>query len=86
VVCLVDKKTCIASPLVLLLDEPTSELDSSIAFEVLNSIRKIVKASNDKLSVMLSMHQPNSRILELFDNVLLLGGGAMNFFALFHNL
>jgi ABC-type multidrug transport system ATPase subunit len=29
---------------------------------------------------MLSIHQPNSRILELFDHVMLLGNGAMNFF------
>jgi ABC-type multidrug transport system ATPase subunit len=70
----------IASPLVLFLDEPTSGLDSSIAFEVLDSIRKIVKSSNGRLSVMLSIHQPNSRILDLFDHIMLLGGGAMNFF------
>ena len=70
----------VAAPLILFLDEPTSGLDASIAYEVLTAIRSIVKASNGKLSVMLSIHQPNSRILDLFDNVMLLGGGAMTFF------
>jgi ABC-type multidrug transport system ATPase subunit len=29
---------------------------------------------------MVSIHQPNSRILELFDNILILSDGGMNFF------
>eukprot|EP01036_Dinobryon_divergens_P033941 gene33941-43849_t len=70
----------IAAPSVLLLDEPTSGLDASIALEVLASIKDIVNASEGKLSIMLSIHQPNSRILELFDHILLLGGGGMLFF------
>lgn len=70
----------VAAPLVLFLDEPTSGLDASIAYTVVNSIRDIVKSSDGKLSLILSIHQPNSRILELFDHILLLGGGAMSFF------
>lgn len=70
----------IASPRILFLDEPTSGLDGSIAFEVLSSIRSLVKASGGKLSIMLSIHQPNSRILELFDQIMLIGGGGMLFF------
>ena len=70
----------VAAPQVLFLDEPTSGLDASIAYSVLSSIRDIVTANNGKLSVVLSIHQPNSRILELFDNIMLLGGGGMNFF------
>jgi len=62
----------IASPSILLLDEPTSGLDSSIAFEVMSKIRDLVKASDGKLSVILSVHQPNSALLELFDHLLLL--------------
>ena len=70
----------IAAPTILLLDEPTSGLDGSIAFEVLSVIKSILKASEGRLSIMMSIHQPNSRILELFDNILLLGGGSMLFF------
>lgn len=36
--------------------------------------------SDGKLSVMISIHQPNSRILELFDHIMFLGGGGMTFF------
>jgi len=70
----------IASPSVLLMDEPTSGLDSSIAYEVLNTIRTLVKSSNGKISVILSIHQPNKRILELFDHLLLLDNGESTFF------
>lgn len=71
----------IASPAVLLIDEPTSGLDSSIAFEVLSTVRElVVKKSEGKLSVILSIHQPNSKILELFDHLLLLDKGTAYFF------
>lgn len=63
-----------------MLDEPTSGLDSSIAFEVLSCIRDLVKSSDGKLSVMLSIHQPNSRILELFDNLMLIDQGGTVYF------
>jgi ABC-type multidrug transport system ATPase subunit len=70
----------IAAPPVLFLDEPTSGLDAYIAFELLKSVRDIARASGGRLSVMLSIHQPNSRLLELFDHILVLGNGTMNFF------
>lgn len=70
----------VAPPSVLLLDEPTSGLDGSIAYDVLKAIRDKVTASEDKLSVMVSIHQPNSRVLSLFDHILVLGAGNMTFF------
>ena len=70
----------VASPKLLFLDEPTSGLDSSIAFDVLKSIYDIAKASDGELSIMLSIHQPNSRLLELIDHIIVLGDGSMNFF------
>lgn len=70
----------IASPRVLLLDEPTSGLDSSISFEVLHTIRDLVKKSNGALSVLFTIHQPNSRILELFDHLMLMESGTTTYF------
>ncbi len=70
----------VAPPSVLLLDEPTSGLDGSIAYEVLLSIRNLVNRSQGRLSVALSIHQPNNRILKLFDHILILGQGNMVFF------
>ena len=70
----------IASPSILLLDEPTSGLDSSIAYDVLLAVRNLVKSSEGKLSVILTIHQPNSKILNLFDHLLLLNQGASVYF------
>ena len=70
----------VAAPLVLFLDEPTSGLDTNVAFEVLKAIQDIARASNGRLSIMLSIHQPNSRLLELVDHIMVLGDGTMNFF------
>lgn len=56
-------------------------LDGSIAYDVLSAIRDQVKASNKQLSVCLTIHQPNKRILDLFDHILVLGNnGSMTFF------
>eukprot|EP01033_Poteriospumella_lacustris_P017043 gene17043-12197_t len=65
---------------VLMLDEPTSGLDGAIAYEVLSATKKILKEKKGQLSVIISIHQPNSRILELFDHIMLIGGGGMIFF------
>ena len=70
----------IASPSILLMDEPTSGLDSSVAFDVLEAVRTIVRTSKEDLSVMLSIHQPNTKILNLFDNIMLLDQGRCIFF------
>lgn len=72
----------VSAPSLLLLDEPTSGLDGSIAYDVLSTIRNAVKSrpSSSALSVMLSIHQPNSRILGLFDHILVLGDHGMVFF------
>ena len=70
----------IASPSILILDEPTSGLDSSVAFEVLSRIRQVVKNSGGRMSVVLSIHQPNSKMLPMFDHLLLLEKGKSIFF------
>lgn len=70
----------IAPHSVLMLDEPTSGLDGAIAYEVLSATKKILAEKKGSLSLIISIHQPNSRILELFDNILLIGGGGMIFF------
>jgi ABC-type multidrug transport system ATPase subunit len=70
----------IAAPSILLLDEPTSGLDSKVAYDVLSTIRNIVKASNGMISVMLVIHQPNDKILSLFDHIMFLENGNTTFF------
>jgi len=70
----------IASPSILLLDEPTSGLDSSAAYEALSCVRDLVKDGKHNLSVMLTIHQPNSKLLSLFDDIMVMESGQTTFF------
>ncbi|CAE8582044.1 unnamed protein product [Polarella glacialis] len=72
------KRLCIAEallkqPAMLVLDEPTSSLDSSSAVEVVQLLRRLAKASN--ILVICTIHQPSQRIFGLFDDVLVLARG-----------
>ncbi|KAL6515139.1 ATP-binding cassette sub- G member 4 [Orobanche hederae] len=60
-------------PAVLLLDEPTSGLDSDSAFKVMQTLRSITDSRHR--TVILSIHQPISKILSAIDKILLLSKG-----------
>lgn len=60
-------------PAVLLIDEPTSGLDSASAFHVMLLLKSMAK--NQSKTILLSIHQPGYRILELIDKVVLLSNG-----------
>ncbi|XP_027103665.1 ABC transporter G family member 8 [Coffea arabica] len=62
-------------PAVLLLDEPTSGLDSNSAFKVMQTLRSITDSRHR--TVILSIHQPSSKILSTIDNILLLSKGTV---------
>ncbi|XP_052157526.1 ABC transporter G family member 4-like [Oryza glaberrima] len=62
-------------PGVLLLDEPTSGLDSSSAHVVVGCLRAVAAARGT--TVVLSIHQPSSRLLSAVDSLLLLSRGAV---------
>lgn len=59
-------------------DEPTSGLDSTGALSVIKLIKK--SAVSTKTGVILSIHQPNSSIVDVFDNVLLLNQAGQQVF------
>ncbi|CAA7397697.1 unnamed protein product [Spirodela intermedia] len=59
-------------PIVLFLDEPTSGLDSSSAFQVVQVLQGIARSGS---VVVMSVHQPSSRILSLLDRLLFLSRG-----------
>ncbi|KAG8075673.1 hypothetical protein GUJ93_ZPchr0006g46018 [Zizania palustris] len=63
------------NPGVLLLDEPTSGLDSSSAHVVVSCLRAVAAARGT--TVVLSIHQPSSRLLSAVDSLLLLSRGAV---------
>ncbi|KAK9761247.1 hypothetical protein K7432_013979 [Basidiobolus ranarum] len=67
----------VADPKVLFLDEPTSKLDSNSAFSVCKAVRNFAR-SNGRC-VLMTLHQPNNKILDLFDKIILLANGEMVF-------
>ncbi|XP_044465584.1 ABC transporter G family member 10-like [Mangifera indica] len=62
-------------PAVLLIDEPTSGLDSASAFHVALLLKSM--AMKQGKTIVLTIHQPSFRILELFDQILLLSNGTV---------
>ncbi|GMI99318.1 ATP-binding cassette G10 [Hibiscus trionum] len=62
-------------PAVLLLDEPTSGLDSASALHVAMLLKSM--AAKQGKTIVLTVHQPGFRILELFDRMLLLSNGTV---------
>lgn len=62
----------ITNPPVMFFDEPTSGLDSSASLQVMTHLRELAKSGR---TVICSIHQPSSRLLELIDAVYLLSSG-----------
>lgn len=62
----------ITNPPVIYFDEPTSGLDSSSSLLVMTHLRELAKSGR---TVVCTIHQPSSRLLELIDTVYLVANG-----------
>ncbi|XP_072958497.1 ABC transporter G family member 9 [Typha angustifolia] len=60
------------NPSILFLDEPTSGLDSTIAARIVSTLLNLTNAGR---TVIMTIHQPSSRIFYMFHKVLLLADG-----------
>ncbi|CAO2833348.1 unnamed protein product [Amaranthus hypochondriacus] len=60
-------------PSVLLIDEPTSGLDSVSALHIMSMLKSM--AIRQRKTIVVTIHQPGSRILELLDRIVLLSDG-----------
>ena len=72
------KRVCIATellaaPRLLICDEPSTGLDSETALNLVKALKKLAKA--DGITVVVSIHQPNSQVYGLFDRLLFLHKG-----------
>lgn len=65
----------VTSPSILFLDEPTSGLDAYNAFNVVECLVTLAKTYNR--TVILTIHQPRSNIVALFDQLMLLAEGRL---------
>ncbi|XP_020696495.1 ABC transporter G family member 14 [Dendrobium catenatum] len=62
------------NPSLLLLDEPTSGLDSTTAEKIVGMLRRL--AVEDRRAVVVTIHQPSSKLYYMFDKVILLSEGS----------
>lgn len=58
---------------ILIMDEPTADLDSHIALNLIVFLKKL--AVEESKMIILTIHQPSDQIVKLFDNVLLMHKG-----------
>lgn len=63
----------LVNPSLLVLDEPTSGLDSTAASRLVATLSALARKGR---TVVLSVHQPSSRVYRAFDSVLLLSEGS----------
>lgn len=63
----------VTNPCVMLLDEPTTGLDSVNAVRVGRLLQQLAK--NDRRTVIATVHSPSSELFDLFDDLLLLARG-----------
>lgn len=66
----------IHGPNLLFLDEPTSGLDSTSAHSVIEKVHNIARSGS---TVILTIHQPSSRIQLLLDHLIILARGQLMF-------
>lgn len=62
----------ISNPNLLFLDEPTTGLDSTTAYDIIKSISELSKKGITTISVI---HSPSAEILDLYDNLIILCDG-----------
>lgn len=63
----------LANPSVLFLDEVTTGLDATSAFQLVQTLKALTKQGR---TIIVTIHQPRSEIWGLFDHILLLSGGS----------
>ena len=66
----------LTNPMILFCDEPTTGLDSFMAFSVVEAMRSL---ANQGRTIICTIHQPSSETFEMFDKLCLLAEGKLAF-------
>ncbi|KAI8846854.1 P-loop containing nucleoside triphosphate hydrolase protein [Chytridium lagenaria] len=77
------KRVCVAmelltDPCLLFLDEPTSGLDSMTSLSLCKTLKRLAKERG--CTVITTIHQPQTKIFSLFDDILLLNKGTVVYY------
>jgi ABC-type multidrug transport system ATPase subunit len=67
----------LVDPSLLLLDEPTSGLDSTTASRIIVTLQELARGGR---TIITTIHQPSSRIFQMFDKLILLSGGQLLYY------
>ncbi|KAF2711484.1 P-loop containing nucleoside triphosphate hydrolase protein [Pleomassaria siparia CBS 279.74] len=63
----------LSNPSLLWLDEPTTGLDSTSAYQIIKTLQNLARKGR---TIIVTIHQPRSEIWNLFDNIILLTRGS----------
>ncbi|KAI0122433.1 P-loop containing nucleoside triphosphate hydrolase protein [Daldinia grandis] len=63
----------LANPSILFLDEPTTGLDATSAYQLVRTLKAL---ANKGRTIITTIHQPRSEIWDLFDNLVILSRGS----------
>lgn len=66
----------LANPSILFLDEPTTGLDATSAYQLVRTLKALAKKGR---TIITTIHQPRSEIWDLFDNLVILSRGSPMF-------
>ncbi|KAM0681726.1 hypothetical protein GINT2_000240 [Glugoides intestinalis] len=69
---------------ILILDEPTSDLDSHLALELIRYLKRL--AVENDIMIIFSIHQPADMIVKMFDNFIFMNEGTVIYSGAFNDL